>query len=720
MIKKLPFILLLFSSLSFSQGITVSTSAYTPAQLVTDVIMSSECATVSNVTSVGSACGIGYFNANGTDFPFAEGLLIRSGNVMQTAGQYANTSALSTNCSNMSDTQLQAISNANGGTQQVGDVTSLKFDIVPLSNILSFNFIFASHEYGQYQCQFGDVFAFLLTDLTSGVTTNLAVIPGASIPVSTLTIRNNEFNQGCSSVNPGYFGRYNVVDIASSRIAMRGQTVPMTAMASVIPNHSYSLKLVIGDYADSAFDSAVFIEGGSFSTINQCRDNIQMQAFVDTNGNSVQDGDEVPFTHGKFTHQVNNAGAVTEHVSSLGAVFLYPETITDTYDLNYAVDPQYAAYYSVSASYADISIVDGSGTNIIFFPVVNTAPFADATAYLLPLGQPRPGMPYKNRISYTNNGVSTASGTISFQNDAAATITEITQTGTIAIPGGFTYDFTNLLPNETRIIDVTLLVSSEAVIGQLLTNSVSITTPETDIDLSNNLNTLAQETVNSYDPNDKTESHGDKIPVSNFGTDDYLEYTIHFQNIGTAHAIDIRIEDLLDAQLDESTMEMLDASHNYVMDRIGSQLTWRFESIFLPGKLQSELLSQGYIHFRIKPKAGYVSGDIIPNGAGIYFDNNAVVETNTFLTEFVSTLGNPGFSTMVMMYPNPANTAVHINAGNELLENVRITDMLGKVVLEKSAASSQTTLDVSGLGKGIYSVEIYANHKKTIRKLIIQ
>ena len=45
---------------------------------------------------------------------------------------------------------------------------------------------------------------------------------------------------------------------------MYGYTVPMTASTTVIPGHDYTIKLVIGDYQDTAFDSAVFIEGGTF------------------------------------------------------------------------------------------------------------------------------------------------------------------------------------------------------------------------------------------------------------------------------------------------------------------------------------------------------------------------------------------------------------------------------------------------------------------------
>jgi len=40
------------------------------------------------------------------------------------------------------------------------DATIIEFDFVPFSNTMSFNFVFASEEYGEYQCEWSDAFAF--------------------------------------------------------------------------------------------------------------------------------------------------------------------------------------------------------------------------------------------------------------------------------------------------------------------------------------------------------------------------------------------------------------------------------------------------------------------------------------------------------------------------------------------------------------------------------
>ena len=42
---------------------------------------------------------------------------------------------------------------------------------------------------------------FLLTDNQTGVTTNLAVIPGTNDPISVYTVRDNQYNSFCTSEN---------------------------------------------------------------------------------------------------------------------------------------------------------------------------------------------------------------------------------------------------------------------------------------------------------------------------------------------------------------------------------------------------------------------------------------------------------------------------------------------------------------------------------------
>lgn len=257
-------IFLLFSVVSFSQTITVDNTTNSPAQLV-DLLLGNSCVEVSNI-SISSNQSVAYFNRNASSFPINEGIIIRNGIALNTQGLYSNGPDLSSIINTNTDAFLQNLSNNSGQSAPITDVAFLEFDFIPISNSFSFDFLFASNEYGQYQCGFSDVFAFVLTNLNTNVTTNLAVIPGTSTPVTVKDIRNNLYNGGCQSANPGYFSVYNPNNPAASTLNMRGHTVVMNASSVVTPNVPYKIRLVIGDYNDSSYDSSVFISGGSFTT----------------------------------------------------------------------------------------------------------------------------------------------------------------------------------------------------------------------------------------------------------------------------------------------------------------------------------------------------------------------------------------------------------------------------------------------------------------------
>lgn len=256
----------LFSTGLFSQTIVVDNTSNSLTQLV-DLLLGNSCVTVSNI-AISSSESVAYFNSNASSFPINEGIIIRNGAAINTQGPYTNTN-LSTQINSNNDPYLQNLSNASGQNAAITDVAFFDFDFIPVSNTFSFNFLFASNEYGQYQCGFSDVFAFVLTDLSTGVSTNLAIIPGTSTPVTVKDIRNSLYNfpgETCASANPGFFDVYNVNNPAASTLNMRGHTVVMNAAAAVIPNTPYNIRLVIGDYSDSGFDSAVFLAAGSFTT----------------------------------------------------------------------------------------------------------------------------------------------------------------------------------------------------------------------------------------------------------------------------------------------------------------------------------------------------------------------------------------------------------------------------------------------------------------------
>ena len=271
--KSITFLLLLIGLECFSQAITVNTTTYTVPQLVTDILVNKNCVPVTNITwrtgntnGNGSTNGIGYFENTNSNFPLKSGVVLSTGNATNAVGP--NTSQLNDgNAAWTGDSDLETTLLAAGITMKSTNATVLEFDFVPFSSNFNFNFLFASEEYGNFQCQFTDAFAFLLTNTSTGNTTNLAVVPNSTDPISVVTIRNSLYNSSCPSENPNYFGRFNGgSNAASAAINFNGQTVAMsTSSTTLTPNTKYHIKLVIADGKDNQSDSAIFLGANSFN-----------------------------------------------------------------------------------------------------------------------------------------------------------------------------------------------------------------------------------------------------------------------------------------------------------------------------------------------------------------------------------------------------------------------------------------------------------------------
>jgi len=260
----------LFTAFGFSQPITVSSSSYTVPQLVNNVLINSPCVSATNITwstgtNFGSSNGIGFFQNTNPNFPMQSGIILSTGDAINSSGP--NNSLLSDGSMSWSGDATLENTMASYGIPMVSkNATILEFDFTPISSYFSFDFIFASEEYGNFQCQFSDSFAFLLTNTATGVTTNLAVVPGTNSPISVVTIRDFQYNSSCPSVNQQFFGSYNGGSNAvSSATNFNGQTKVLTAESVLTPGVAYHIKLVVADRVDIQSDSAIFIASNSLN-----------------------------------------------------------------------------------------------------------------------------------------------------------------------------------------------------------------------------------------------------------------------------------------------------------------------------------------------------------------------------------------------------------------------------------------------------------------------
>lgn len=262
--------------------IRTSDDEYTVEELVREVLIKAPCDLVSNISYIsgsnyaGNANSIGYFHKNESIFEYEDGIILATNGIQYAPGPGNGFEGFDSNAW-LGDADLQQLLIQNGQTFQNHNATVLEFDFIPLTENIKFDFIFASNEYGTFQCGYSDVFAFFLTDLTTGTTTNLALVPGTTDPVSVVTIRKGIHSPEdwwtgepeCGDANPDYFDKFydtgnNGINPKFNPINYSGMTTSMAAISEVTPGKKYHIKMAIADYRDSGVNSAVFLRGGSF------------------------------------------------------------------------------------------------------------------------------------------------------------------------------------------------------------------------------------------------------------------------------------------------------------------------------------------------------------------------------------------------------------------------------------------------------------------------
>ena len=245
----------------------------TPEQLIKDDLINNSCITIGTASGsgnpeTGGSNSFASFNSGISNFPFKNGIVLSTSPSKNAMGPFLIENSLGDDNSNWDgdDDLHRAL-----GITESSQATILEFDFVPLANSLSFNYIFASNEYLAYfPCIYSDGFAFLIKKAGSSEEyKNLAILPNTNLPVLATSVHpkiedvriNNNTYVGCEAINEMYFKGYNN---RTSPINYAGQTVVMNAKADVVPGETYHLKLVIADDKTGVYNSAVFIESGSF------------------------------------------------------------------------------------------------------------------------------------------------------------------------------------------------------------------------------------------------------------------------------------------------------------------------------------------------------------------------------------------------------------------------------------------------------------------------
>jgi hypothetical protein len=261
----------------------------------------------------------------------------------------------------------------------------------------------------------------------------------------------------------------------------------------------------------------------------------------------------------------------------------------------------------------------------------------------------------------------------------------------------------------------------------LISDSVNITPIVNDTTPNDNSKNNSIAVVGPYDPNYKEVNIDTIYSVSDPG---WLEYTIHFQNIGNDTAFTVIIIDTLSQHLNRSSLEIIASTHPLSNFNIknGNVAEFRFNNIMLPDSTTDPIGSNGFVKYRMKYLNTLVVNESIINFADIYFDYNTPVRTNSAITYYVdSTSGIEKYDdNEVMIYPNPASEIMYIifNKTDASPAYIRIFNAKGKLLqqhmLIQAIGNISSSIQLVGLSSGIYFIEIFdgnlTHHKKIVKQ----
>lgn len=314
---------------------------------------------------------------------------------------------------------------------------------------------------------------------------------------------------------------------------------------------------------------------------------------------------------------------------------------------------------------------------------------------------------YWATIANTGNQVSDVHVTL--QLDPLSTFVWADPQPTAVVNGVPSWDFPALQPTHQRQIHLAVHLPGSEHMGEVLHDQLQAVASVDGSTLSTHTFSYDPTLLCAIDPNDKlvTPAGEGSDHLTPMGSE--LTYTVRFQNTGNIEALYVMIADTLDADLDPSTLKVLDASHvHYDLLSADGVLRVEFKGIHLPDSLSDPLGSQGYVRFSIKPYPGLPEGTVVNNTAAIYFDNNAPMITNTTLNTYaVSTVGI-GEEVLaadgISVCPNPTQgiATVRFDQGLQGRVALDLMDATGRVVRTFSRRSDTVVIDGGDLSEGVY------------------
>lgn len=230
--------------------ITADTNTAPPLTLVRSILGSGVDLYEDSIVFRGVNASAGLFTGGTTVLGFESGLVLSSGNITNLTGTNLVTGA-TLEIGTGSDTDLDTLTD--DGTH---DSTVLEFGFIPETDVLIWEYVFASEEYDEYVGgNVNDVFGFFING------TNVALLPdGSAVAIDNVNFAANTNVYRDNRLGDEGFG---FGTVGPYETEMDGLTTVLRVLAHVNPGVSNHVKLAIADAGDPFLDSVVMIRAGS-------------------------------------------------------------------------------------------------------------------------------------------------------------------------------------------------------------------------------------------------------------------------------------------------------------------------------------------------------------------------------------------------------------------------------------------------------------------------
>jgi len=306
-VRHLRYILLgLIGLLSFSAYSQLTTnSSQSPYNLVQNVLLGPG-VTVSNIMYNGSPAAIGSFTATGTNLGINQGIVMTTGTVAPNgSGPQGpnNQPGCGMDNGGGGSSMLTAII---GGTQTF-NASILEFDFIPYSDTVKFKYVFGSDEYPEFappnNSGYNDVFGFFISG--PGITGQQNI---ARLPTNGSIVSINNVNAITNSQFYNFNGDGNSAPYNGSPyyIQYDGFTDVLEAKSHVQCGQTYHLIMAVADVGDGQWDSGIFLEANSLSSVTPISVDYQLSNQIFSNPDWMAEG--CTSTTVKV-HRANNLGS---------------------------------------------------------------------------------------------------------------------------------------------------------------------------------------------------------------------------------------------------------------------------------------------------------------------------------------------------------------------------------------------------------------------------